>query len=470
MASLPDPPLAIPHPEYTPPHPARTSHWRNPLSILWGARTNLLDIWPEQAFGWQFFGNRVLRRHIFVANYPDVVQAVFVDRAANYQSKSPQQRHALKPLIGDGLFISDGETWAERRRIVAPVTHISRLATLAPTITEVAAMWRGRWAARGDGATIDVLQEMAHLTAFIICRTIFGRQLAERSAEAIVAGFRNFQATVGQMDVLSLMGLPDVLPRLHGRAARRSATRIRAELDGLIADILAGDPGEPSLVRAMAETNSPVTGRPMDRDAIRDEAAVLFMAGHETTANTLAWAWYLLAAAPWAEAAVLAEVDALGGRAATNDDLPRLPYTRAVIQETLRLYPPIPFQARQAREADRIRNRAIPAGALVVLVPWLLHRHRDLWERPDAFEPERWLPGGSGAPSRYAYVPFSLGPRICTGASFAMVETVICLATLIGRFRLRVAEGHRVTPVCRLSLRPGETLPMRLEQRSPRAG
>ena len=454
MASAPAATAAA-HPPYVPPFPPRHQREPGPLALIRRARTNLLDIWPEQAFRWQFFGGRVLLRHVFIANSPDTVQAVFVDRAANYQSKSPQQRHALKPLIGDGLFISDGETWAERRRMVAPVTHISRVPALAPTITEVAALWAERWAALPQGAQVDVLQEMAHLTAVIICRTIFGRHLPESSAEAIVAGFKDFQARVGQIDVLSLLGLPDAVPRLHGGAVRRSAQRIRAELDTLIADILGGDPGEPSLVRAMAETESPLTGRRMTRDAIRNEAAVLFMAGHETTANTLAWAWYLLSQAPWAEEAVLAEVAALGGRPAVNADMAALPYTRAVIQETLRLYPPIPFQARQAARADRIRNRDVPAGSLVVLVPWLLHRHRDLWERPDEFVPERWLEGGSGLPSRYAYVPFSIGPRICPGANFATVEAVICLATLIARFRLRVAEGHRVEPVCRLSLRPG---------------
>lgn len=457
---------AAAHPPYVPPYPPRHRTEPGPLALIRRARFNLLDIWPEQAFGWQFFGGRLLLRHVFVANSPDTVQHVFVERADNYQAKSPQQRHALKPLIGDGLFISDGDTWAERRRMVAPVTHISRVPALAPTITEVAGEWAERWAGLPEGATLDVLQEMAHLTAVIICRTIFGRHLPQRAMAAIVAGFSEFQASVGQMDVLSLMGLPDMVPRLHGRRARRSAKAIRGELDRLIADILDGDPGEPSLVRAMAGTDSPVTGRPMTRDAIRNEAAVLFMAGHETTANTLAWAWFLLSQAPWAEAAVLAEVAALGGRPATNADMGRLPYTRAVIQETLRLYPPIPFQARQAKADDTVRRRRVPSGSLVILVPWLLHRHRDLWERPDEFVPERWLEGGSGLPSRYAYVPFSIGPRICPGASFATVEAVICLATLIGRVRLRLPEGERVEPVCRLSLRPGEALPMRVERRT----
>ncbi len=458
---------AIPSlPSYIPPFPPRPKADLSPLSLLRGVHNNLLTIWPEKAFDWEFFGGRMLLQHVFIANSPDIVQAVFVDRAANYERKSPQQRHALKPLIGDGLFISDGATWRERRRVVAPITHVSRLAALAPVMSEAAAARLQQWRALPPGATIDALSEMAQLTAEIICRTIFGRHLASRSARAVVDAFSAYQAAVGQMDILSLLGLPDLLPRFQGRQVRNAAARIQAVLDGLIADILS-TPGEaePSLIRSMAEAVSSSTGQPMTRGAFRNEAAVLFMAGHETTANTLAWAWFLLSQAPWAEAAVQAEADALDGRAATYEDLPRLRYTRAVIEETLRLYPPVPLQARQAAAADSIRKRHIPAGALVILVPWLLHRHQRIWARPDAFEPERWLPGGSGAPSRYAYVPFSIGPRVCTGAAFGLTEAVLCLATLAAGFRLRLAPGTDVQPVCRLSLRPGETLPMVLEPR-----
>ena len=453
-------------PGYVPPYPPRPKTDLSPLSLLRGAYSNLLTIWPDKAFDWQFFGGRMLLQHVFVANSPDTVQAVFVDRAANYERKSPQQRHALKPLIGDGLFISDGATWRDRRRVVAPITHVSRLASLAPVMSEAAAARLEQWRALPAGTTIDALGEMAHLTAEIICRTIFGRHLASRAARDVVDAFSAYQSAVGQMDIMSLIGLPEGLPRFQGRRVRTAAARIQAVLDGLIADILS-TPGEaePSLIRSMAEAVSSSTGEKMTRDAFRNEAAVLFMAGHETTANTLAWAWFLLSQAPWAEAAVQAEADALGGRAATYEDLPRLRYTRAVIEETLRLYPPVPLQARQAAQADRIRNRHIPAGALVILVPWLLHRHRRIWDRPDAFEPERWLPGGSGAPSRYAYVPFSIGPRVCTGAAFGLTEAVLCLATLATGFRLRLAPGTDVQPVCRLSLRPGERLPMVLEPR-----
>jgi cytochrome P450 len=454
------------YPSYTPPFPTRWEKTLPVWSLLTHARRNLLSIWPEQAFDWEFFGTRLFLQRVFVANSPDVVQTVFVERAANYHSKSPQQRHALQPLLGDGLFVSDGETWAERRRVIAQVTHVSRMAQLAPVMSEVAGEWADRWAAIPAGTTIDVLSEMAQLTAEIICRSIFGRALKPGTARAVVDAFSDYQAAIAQMDFMSLLGLPDILPRLHGARVRRSAARIRAVVEELVDTILAdGEAGGPSLIGAMAAADSPVTGRPMTREAFRNEAIVLFMAGHETTANTLAWAWYLLSQAPWAAAAVQREADALEGRPATHADMGKLAYTQGVIQETLRLYPPVPLQARRAAADDRIRNRAVPKGSLMILIPWLLHRHQRLWERPDAFEPERWLPGGAGAPSRYAYVPFSLGPRVCTGAAFGLTEAVICLATLAARFRLTLAEGHEVQPVARLTLRPGEDLPMVLERR-----
>jgi cytochrome P450 len=200
----------------------------------------------------------------------------------------------------------------------------------------------------------------------------------------------------------------------------------------------------------------------MDATACRNEAVTLLMAGHEASANATAWAWFLLSQAPGA-ARLRAEADAALGdrRAASWEDLPRLPFTRAVVEETLRLYPPVPLLARCASAPMEIGGHAVPRGGLVLAVPWLLHRNSRLWEEPDRFLPGRFL---AGRPQRHSYIPFSLGPRVCTGAQFALAETVICLATLARRFAPRLAPGARVMPVCRLTLRPGEALPMLLDR------
>jgi cytochrome P450 len=431
--------------------------------LLRAARENLLGIWPEPTFSKEFFGHVILRRALFICNSPDTVKQVFVDDAENFERKSPQQRHALRPLIGDGLFVSDGALWRERRKAIAPLTHVSNLAALTTPMTDVAGERVAIWEALA-GQEIDVLRQMAEMTADIISRTLFGSQLGHGAAKTVVGAFSEYQALIGQMDLMSLLGLPDFIPRMHNRRIRSSAARIHQVLDELMSQILLGDRHhEPSVVRSLAAGGLSV-------EAVRNEASVLFMAGHETTANTLAWAWFLLSQDAEAESRVHAEVDALSGDAARFADLPHLPFTRAVIEETLRLFPPVPIQARETAETRTIRGREVPAGSIMMLVPWLLHRHRLFWQQPDAFVPDRFMPGGSGIPSRYAYVPFSIGPRICTGAAFGLTEAILCLATLARGFRLRLRPGWAVMPVCRLTLRPGEQLPMRVEPRKRASG
>jgi cytochrome P450 len=226
------------------------------------------------------------------------------------------------------------------------------------------------------------------------------------------------------------------------------------------------------MIGHLLEARDPSTGEPLDTAAIRNEAAVIFMAGHETTANTLAWTWYLLSQAPEVAANLHAELDAvLGGRAPTLADVPRLAYTRAIIEETLRLYPPVPMLAREAVRDTELYGRPVKKNSLVIVVPWLLHRHKQFWDEPDAFMPERFLPGAERPTDKYAYVPFSIGPRVCPGMAFGLTESIICLATLAQDFTLRLRPGAVVDPVARLSLRPeGDGLPMTIHPRSRASG
>ena len=201
-------------------------------------------------------------------------------------------------------------------------------------------------------------------------------------------------------------------------------------------------------------------------EQVRNEAVVIFMAGHETTANALAWTWYLLALHPQAEARLHEELSrTLGGRAPGYDDVAALKYTRAVIEEALRLYPPVPILSRECLADDVIRGRPVPKGSVMMVVPWLLHRHELLWERPHDFVPERFTADWPARHPKFAYVPFSAGPRICLGAAFALTEAVLCLATLAQAFALRIPAGQAVGYECRLTLRPAGGLPMQLVPR-----
>jgi cytochrome P450 len=444
---------------FVPPVPPRIVGRLPPLELLRRFRRNMLEVWHERHFE-EFFETRLLARRVFVCNSPETVHAAFVARNDALERKTPQQRHALEPLIGDGLFISDGMAWRARRRVVAGATHVSRLAELAPAMTAAVEERRAAWAALPPGAPVDMVAEMGGLAAEVICRTLFGRSLGPEGTAEVVGGFGRYLRRVAGEDLPSPLGLPDWVPRFQRLRVGAEVRRIHAVLDRLVAEALASP--WPSLVRAMAEEGG------LAPAALRDEVATLFLAGHETTANAMAWAWTLLDGAPGAAARLRAEARAaLGGDGgvAGLDDLPRLPYARAVVEEAMRLYPPVPILAREAQREVEIAGRRVPRGALVLVVPWLLHRHRRLWDRPDAFVPERFLPGGAPPRPRHAFVPFSLGPRVCTGAHFAMAEATIALATLSRDFAPRMAPGAPpVVPVARLTLRPGEGLPMLLDR------
>jgi cytochrome P450 len=453
--------------DFVPPFPDRPKGPLSAVATLRLARRNFLAIWEDRCFEWEVFSSRLLSRSLFVCNSPDTVASAFVEHHDSFERKSPQMRHALAPLLGDGLFISDGETWRRRRRIIAPIVHVSHLPLFAPQMVQAAAETADRWSKMRSAVPINALTEMATLTAEIICRTVFGQQLGAEHAAEIVAAFSQYQRLIGQLDLAYFLGLPDWMPRFHSPAIQRAAKRIHQVLDRVIRDCreqLSG--GEASMIRLLLEARDTDTGAPLDASALRNEAAVIFMAGHETTANSLAWTWYLLSQTPQAEERLHAELaQVLAGRPPTLEDVPNLPYTRAVFEEAIRLYPPVPLLARQALCDETIRGRPVPAGALVMVVPWLLHRHRRYWGRPDHYIPERFLPENAGLRVRHAYLPFSVGPRICAGAAFGLTEAILCIATLAQRARLRLAPDAVVAPVCRLTLRPGDDLRMFVECR-----
>jgi cytochrome P450 len=445
---------------FVPPYPPRPSKPLSPMAMLQTARRNFLAVFDEKCYERQFFSTRVLNRQLFVCNSPDTVAQTFIALHDSFERKTPQMRHALTPLLGDGLFVSDGETWKQRRRIVVPIAHASRLSLFAPIMVEAAAETAERWATLPSSTPIDALREMATLTAEIICRAVFGPRLGGEHANTIVASFSEYQRLVGQLDVAYLLGLPDWLPRFHAPSIRRAARQIHRVLDEIIRRCKEAR-GEGSMIRLLLDARDPETGEALGEEALRNEAAVIFMAGHETTANSLAWTWYLLSQAPDVEERLHAELaQVLGGRLPTLADVPQLVYTRAVFDEVIRLYPPVPVLGRQAMHDETIRDKPIPSGSLVLVIPWLLHRHRLLWENPDHFVPDRFLPENAGARERYSYIPFSLGPRVCAGQAFGQTEAILCVATLAQRIRLRLMAGAVVEPVSRLTLRPGDALPM----------
>jgi len=453
---------------FTPPYPER--HKKNPtaLQAILHARKDLLSIWTEESFRYEFMSQQILKQKIFIANDPHIVKDVLVTKHHIYEKKSPQMQRALEPLLGDGLFISDGDTWTSHRHIQTPLFHTGFVQNyskiMVSTIVEIA----DEWQANNVGKTVNVLPEMGRLTAEIISRTLFGENLGKEKAATVVKAFAQYQSSIKQTPLSSFTDIPNWMDKfsIKGQIALRAAKRIHKVVDEIIDKAEEKENQDTLVAHLLAANSGRETTNALSREQIRNEIIVLFMAGHETTANSLSWCWYLLSQSPDVEAKLHAELDeVLGDRLPNFADVAKLPYTRAIFDETVRLYPPVPILSRQASEDDTIRKKHIPKGSLMLVVPWLLHRHKKLWDQPDTFIPERFLPGAPNKPNKFAYLPFSAGPRVCLGKSFGIVESVLSIAILAQRYRLTLPKGTKVFHECRLTLRPKGSLPMQLEKR-----
>ncbi len=465
--------------EFIPPFPKRHEKILGSLDTIKYGRHDLLSIWPEDAFSVQFTSVKILNRKIFIANCPKVVRHVFVTNNANYERKSPLMRKALEPLLGNGLFISDGAMWQKHRAIETPLFSTEQVAKYADVMIRATEECASRWAMLPSSSTLEVLPEMGKLTAEIICRSLFGNQLGVEQANTVVSSFAEYQATIiQQIDIntffdlpgwvpsLTAFGLPRWVTGLKASKAEKAAKRIHEVVDKVIEKASKTSQQETLMDHFLKRLEAKNNSEAMTSEEIRNELIVLFMAGHETTANTLAWAWYLISQCPEVERRLHQELDeVLGNNPASFESFDKLVYTKAIIEETLRLYPPVPILTREAVGDDIIRKRHVPAGSIMVVAPWLLHRHKLYWDKPDHFIPDRFLPNAATKPDKYAYIPFSIGPRVCIAKFFGTVEATLCLAILAQRFRLTLPQGHSVTHECRLTLRPKDNLPMQIVRR-----
>jgi cytochrome P450 len=347
---------------------------------------------------------------------------------------------------------------------VADIVHKRRLPEFAPTMESVTVALAERWAQLPAGSEVNLIVEMAELTAEIISRAVFGSRLGAEAARKVIDGFTNYQTSIDSFNLGYFLGSDEGWPIVYGPGKRRAVANVHTVVESVVAAHLAGEGDAGSMLDLLVRRNQRNPELGLDVAALRNEATTIFLAGHETTATTLTWAWYLIDNAPWVLEALETELEAVcGERTPTLDDLPRLVWCRSVIQETLRLYPPIPLLPRQALGPDRIADIEIEKGAMIMIAPWLLHRARDLWDRPNHFRPERFLDEGRIDP--FVYMPFSVGPRICAGLNFGLSEAILCLAILTQRFRVRIRAGYKVEPICRLTLRPAGGLPATLAPR-----
>jgi cytochrome P450 len=399
----------------------------------------------------------------YQVNDPAGVQRVLQENNRNYSKGSLTQRF-FAPIAGDGLFVAEGESWLSQRRLMQPGFHRRRVAGFGDLMIDATRAMLDRWQEAGAGARLDVAVEMTTLTAEIVTAALFSTHVSDESRA--IAG-----AITTLLDDVSFRFKtpfypPPVVPTPRNRRQRRALRTLDRAMYGLIAERRRQTTPKDDLLAMLLDARDADTGRGMSDKQLRDEVVTLFVAGHETTATALTWTLYLLSQNPDAERRLQAEVDSvLGGRALAAGDLPALPYTRMVIDESMRLYPPAWITSRQARGADVICGYPIPAGAFVQISPYAMHRNPAYWDEPTRFLPERFAPERAKARPPYAYFPFGGGPRICIGKGFALMEAALVLAAVAQQYRLRLAPGHRVEPETLLTLRPRGGMPMILEPR-----
>lgn len=424
---------------------------------------------PVAAFGLNAYRERYIYSHNWVQDFlmisdPDGIRHVLLDNAANY-AKSIQFQRLTRPALGNGLVNAEGASWRFQRRIAAPMFSMRQIAEFAPVMADAARAAVARWEALPDGAEFDAADEMMRITYEIISRTLFSNDVTMqygRMSEALAV----YLETQGRVDVLRTLGLPNWFPTPNNLRARGPLAYFRKELLGLIAGRRArldsGAEVPNDFLTMLLTIRDPEDGALFGENQVFDNVMTFIFAGHETTANALAWTLYLLSQFPDADARVAKEV-------AETPDIDGLAYTRMVLEESLRLYPPAPIISRNSIAADVVGGVAIRPGTSIMISPWVLHRHRALWDDPDYFEPERFAPVRREKIHRFAYIPFGAGPRICIGMGFSMQEALIILSAVLKRFRLELVPGHPVEPQARLTLRPKHGLKMRVWRRqSPR--
>jgi cytochrome P450 len=447
----------------SPPPPKPLSFFQS----LGAQKGNSLEALPQAAYEQPIYEQKSIFGRILMVSEPEGVRRVLIDNVGNYPKDEMSDRF-FSAMFGEGLLSTDGAKWRTHRKVMAPSFDPRSVAAYAPAMADAANRFADRWAQRPDGAPVDIAEEMKQLTLEIICETMFSSDAVELVAIAGDAFERTHRALA--------FTLLDILPIIGPRRIKAKQDEIRAEfsvMDAAIARMIAARQQNPGaapkdlLGRLIAATD-PDGGAGLSAAEVRDEVVTIFVAGHETTAVTMTWVWYLLSQRPDEEAKLHAELDAvLGDRAPTPEDLPRLPYARMVIEEAMRIYPPAPaVSVRIARADDEICGVKVRRGDRIFVSPWLLHRHRRLWDDPVRFDPERFTPERSAGRSRFAYLPFGGGPRVCIGASLAMTEATLILAALARRFRPRLAAGADVRLQSRITLRPAGGLKMTLDHRT----
>ena len=398
-----------------------------------------------------------------------LLREVLTDPAGIYP-KNDLMAGALEPLVGNSIFVSHGDVWRRQRRMIDPAFSHMRLGKAFVSMSAAVDDYEHRLDALcGTGEPFSLDLAMSHLTADIICRTVFSTSLRSQTAIDVFESFTVFERTCAQVEFKRLVFDKPFAAIPQHPEVLAACERIRHHLGELVDSHLAGGEGGAvwdDIAAEVIAARDLDTGEGFTRKELLDQLGVMFLAGHETTASALIWTFMILGLQPQAMARLRAEVDASGDGALSLEQVRRMTFVRNVFKETLRLYPPIPFIPRVAAEDAVIGGHRAKRGTMLMIAPWTIHRHRDLWKDPHAFDPDRFSAEREHELIPGAYLPFGLGPRVCIGAGFAQLEASLILARLCRRYDFEILDADRIRPVARLTTRPEKQLMCRVRRRA----
>ena len=406
---------------------------------------------------------RFLYIDAYFVSHPDLIERVLVTENRSFIKPRSFRTPFFSRIVGQGLLTSEGDFWRRQRRLAQPAFHRDRISAYADEMTDSTERLTEGWQ---DAETRDLHEDMQRLTMEIVTRTLFSAEITDADAESIWEALAEIARPFSRQATLKWIADNRLPTRAHRRFFRNVA-RLDEVVYRIIAARRASGEDRGDLLSMLLAARDEDGGRMSDLQ-LRDEVMTLFLAGQETTALALTWAWHLLAENPEAEATLHAELDEVleGRRPARFDDLPRLRFAEAVVKESMRLYPPAWGVGREAARACEVGGYRIPRGAQVFMMTYVVHRDPRFFREPESFRPERWTNGETNELPKFAYFPFGGGPRLCIGNSFAMTETVIALSTIARRFRFRHAPGHAaVTPLPAMSLRLRDGLKVTVTKR-----
>jgi len=457
---------------FVPPAPVPRNRLLTPIEVIWVALRNPLELWGQPSYTLPWIRTKFFKERTLIVNHPGLIRHVLVDNVANYEMSEIRQL-ILRPILRDGLLTAEGEVWKRSRKAMAPVftpKHSKGFAGQMLAKTEEFAEHYAEAGARGQ--VFDISVDMTDLTYAILSETLFSGEIAG-DRESVSDDVGSLLHRMGRVDPMDMMRAPPWVPRVTRIGGRKVLDKFR----GIVAETMVQrqermreepDNVPQDFLTLLLQLEGP-DGLTMEE--IEDNILTFIGAGHETTARALAWTLYCVAQSPRVRERMEEEIDrVLATGAEPVEWLDLMPWVRAAFEEALRLYPPAPSINRAAIEEDSWTSPEgqtvkIDAGVTVLVMPWTLHRHESLWEKPRAFMPERFLPENRGAIGRFQYLPFGAGPRTCIGATFALQEAVIALGVLMHRYRFDVTPRTKVWPVQKLTTQPRDGMPMRVSLR-----